>query len=72
MWLRAKRSAFRSVFACAEASRVTTTLQITLSTDGQEIRHAGAGRSVLPAMALLIERMGRFASEGLSIDLFVR
>ncbi len=28
-----------------------------------------SGRSVLPAMAKLVERMGRFASEGLGIDL---
>jgi hypothetical protein len=28
-----------------------------------------AGRSVLPAMAALVARMGRFASEGLGIDL---
>lgn len=28
-----------------------------------------SGRSVLPAMAALIERMGRFAQEGLGIDL---
>ena len=31
-----------------------------------------AGRSVLPAMAALIERMGRFAQQGLGIDLFLR
>ena len=31
-----------------------------------------AGRSVLPAMAALIEHMGRFAQQGLGIDLFLR
>jgi hypothetical protein len=31
-----------------------------------------SGRSVLPAMGQLLERMGRFATEGLGIDLFVR